>query len=85
MHACFNGSNVRAIARREMSGSVGKRLQSAHTYDALVMLAATSDNPEMLEHLSQIDKDLLRTFPGPQTPRYLIFGRGDIILLWISC
>ena len=47
-----------------MSGSVNKRTQSAHTYDALVMLAATSDNPEILEHLSQIDKDLLRTFPG---------------------
>jgi len=28
------------------------------------MLAATSDNPEILEHLTQIDKDLLRTFPG---------------------
>jgi len=28
------------------------------------MLAATSDNPEILGHLTQIDKDLLRTFPG---------------------
>jgi hypothetical protein len=47
-----------------MSGSVLKRLQSAHTYDALVLLAATSNNPEVLENLSQIDRDLLRTFPG---------------------
>ena len=47
-----------------MSGSVSKRLLSAHTYDALVMLAATSDNSEITDHLTQIDKDLLRTFPG---------------------
>lgn len=47
-----------------MSGSVRKRLQSAHTYDALVMLATTSDNAELIEHLAQIDKDLPRTFPG---------------------
>ena len=47
-----------------MSGSVRKRLDSAHTYDALVMLAVTNESPEIREHLSQIDKDLLRTFPG---------------------
>lgn len=68
-----------SIARREMSGSVGKRLQSAQTYDALVMLAATSDNLEVLDHLTQIDKDLLRTFPGP-FPRDFIFGCGNILL-----
>ena len=53
----------RAFMWREMSGSVGKRLQSPHTYDALVLLAATSEDPELLHHLAQIDKDLLRTFP----------------------
>lgn len=64
-----------------MSGSVGKRLLSAHTYDALVMLAATSDNADILEHLAQIDKDLLRTFPGaighlhPATERSYMFSR----------
>ena len=52
-----------------MSGSVRKRLQSAHTYDALVMLATTSDNAELIEHLAQIDKDLPRTFPGTLVQR----------------
>ena len=47
-----------------MSGSVRKRLKSAHTYDALVLLAYSSDNEDVLEHLNQIEKDLLETFPG---------------------
>jgi hypothetical protein len=68
-----------------MSGSVRKRVASPHTYDALVMLALTSESPEIREHLSQIDKDLLRTFPGTRCcgcPRSFLPFISDECTCW---
>ena len=58
-----SAAGERANAWRELTGSLAKRRASPHSYDALVMLATTSDAPEMVECRNQIDKDVPRTFP----------------------